>query len=161
MVAVRGDLRALPLRSGSLAAAYSWYSSLFVFEDQTHRELLAEIARALRPGARLILHSVPYERLASAPPARFEGMLPGGEHLVEESRFDPVTGHDHGERRLTLTDGRVLSGRYAIRYYPLPELTQLLNFAGFSVMWVHGGLDGEPLAPASTDLIVGAGARHG
>ncbi len=161
-VALRGDLRRLPLRVGSVGGAYSWYSSLFVFEDDdVHRLLLREIARALRPGAKLVLHTLPYEHVARMPPERFDGRLPDGAHLVEESRFDPATGRDHGARRLTLKDGRVLSGRFAIRYYPLPELTQLLNLAGFSVMWVHGGVDGAALTPASGDLILGVERRHG
>ena len=55
--------------------------------------------------------------------------------------------------------GRVLSGRYAIRYYRLEELTQLLESTGFSVDWVHGGLEGEPASESSVDLIVGARVR--
>ena len=147
MIAVRGDLRALPFRTGALAGAYSWYSSLFVFDDPSHAFVLAEVARTLAPGARFIFHSVPYERLAAAPTAHCELTLPDGARLFEESQFDPVAGLDRGQRRLVLPDGRVLSGEYAIRYYPLPELTQLLNVAGFSVMWVHGGVDGAPLTP--------------
>jgi len=159
--AVRGDLRALPLRSGSLAGAYAWYSSLFVFSDAEHRALLADLARVLRPGAPLVVHTAPCERLAAAPEASFRQQLPDGSVLEEHSRFDPVTGRDHGERRLSIPDGRVLSGTYAIRYYPLADLTQLLESAGFSVAWVHGGLEAEPLSSTSTDLILGAERRHG
>lgn len=158
---LRGDLRALPLRSGALAGAYAWYSSLFVFSEAEHRALLGDLARVLRPGAPLLLQTVPYERLAASPEAAFRRQLPDGGVLEERSRFDPATGRDHGERRLSLPDGRVLSGTYAIRYYPLADLTQLLESAGFLVAWVHGGLAGEPLSSTSTDLILGAERRHG
>jgi hypothetical protein len=60
-----------------------------------------------------------------------------------------------------MPDGRVLSGRYAIRYYPLADLIQLLEFTGFSMRWVHGGLEWEQPSGTSTDLIVGAELRHG
>ncbi|HYO55282.1 class I SAM-dependent methyltransferase [Archangium sp.] len=159
--AVRADLRSLPFRTGSLAGAYAWYSTLFVFSDEEHEALLREVARCLQPGGRLVLHTVPYERLASQPEASFSTRLPDGSLLEEESRFDAVRGRDEATRRLTSPDGRVLSGRYAIRYYPLADLTQLLEFTGFSMCWVHGGLEGEQPSGTSTDLIVGAELRHG
>lgn len=159
--AVRGDLRALPFQTGSLAGAYAWYSTLFAFSDTEHRVILQEVARCLKPGGLLVFQTVPYERVREQPSASFQQTLPDGSRLHEESRFDPDTGRDYGRRRLTLTDGRVLSGVYSIRYYPLAELVQLLESTGLSPQWVHGGLAGEPLASASTDLIVGAEKRHG
>jgi SAM-dependent methyltransferase len=158
---VRGDLRALPFAAGALSGAYAWYSSLFTYSEEEHRQMLAGLARALRPGAPLLLQTVPYERMAAEPDAVFRRELPDGSVLEERSRFDPGTGRDHGERRLSIPDGRVLCGAYAIRYYPLADLTQLLESAGFSVAWVHGGLAGEPLSSTSTDLILGAERTHG
>jgi SAM-dependent methyltransferase len=159
--AVRGDLRALPFQTGSLAGAYAWYSTLFAFSDVEHRVILQEVTRCLRPGALLVFQTVPYERLSKQPSAAFQHTLPDGSLLEEQSHFDPDTGRDHGRRRLTLPDGRVLSGVYAIRYYPLADLIQLLESTGLSVKWTHGSLEGEPLSSASTDLIVGAELRHG
>ncbi|MGQ0504746.1 MAG: class I SAM-dependent methyltransferase [Myxococcaceae bacterium] len=155
-LAVRADLRALPLREAAFDGAYSWYTSLFLFDDARNQELLADIARLLRPGGLFVFHSVPFERLAGFPRAEFEATLPDGSRLRERSQFDECTGWDHGQRSLTLPDGRELKGEYRLRYYPLPQLTQMLNLAGFSVMWVHGGADGAPLTPDSADLIVGA-----
>ena len=156
---VRGDLRALPLRSGALAGAYAWYSSLFVFSDAEHRALLRDVARVLRPGAPLLLQTVPYERLAAA--RRLPAAAAGRQRAGGAQPLRP--GHRTRPRRapLDIPDGRVLSGTYAIRYYPLADLTQLLESAGFSVAWVHGGLAGEPLSSTSTDLILGAERRHG
>ncbi len=158
---VRGDLRSLPFRTHSLAGAYAWYSTLFAFTDAEHRVILEEVARCLRPGGRLIFQTVPYERLCAQPRAAFAHTLPDGSVLEEESHFDPATGRDHGRRRLKLPGGRILSGEYTLRYYPLAELLQLLESTGLSPKWVHGGLAGEPLSPASTDLIVGAERGHG
>jgi SAM-dependent methyltransferase len=157
--AVRADLRSLPFRTGSLAGAYAWYSTLFVFSDEEHEALLREVARCLKPGGRLVLHTVPYERLASQPEASFSTRLPDGSLLEEQSRFDAVRGRDEATRRLTRPDGRVLSGQYAIRYYPLADLTRLLESTGFSVCWTHGGLEEERPSATSTDLIVGAELR--
>lgn len=159
--AVRGDLRALPFRSGTLAGAYAWYSTLFAFTDAEHEQVLREVARCLRPGGLLVFQTVPWERLVAQPSAAFQRALPDGSVLEEESHFDAATGRDTGRRRLRLPGGRVLSGTYAIRYYPLAELTQLLEATGLAIRWVYGGLEGEPPSSDSTDLIVGAELRHG
>jgi SAM-dependent methyltransferase len=159
--AVQGDLRALPFEAASLAGAYAWYSTLFAFSEEEHRTILQEVARCLRPGALLIFQTVPYERLREQPGAAFQRTLADGSVLEEQSHFDPATGMDHGRRRLRLPDGRVLSGVYTIRYYPLADLTQLLEATGLTTRWVHGSLEGEPLSSTSTDLIVGAELRHG
>ncbi|NBD11201.1 MULTISPECIES: methyltransferase domain-containing protein [Corallococcus] len=153
----QGDLRALPFQDASVGGAYAWYSTLFAFSDAEHVQVLREAARVLRPGGRLVFQTVPYERLARSPGAAFHQRLPDGSLLEEESRFDATRGRDVGQRRLTLPDGRVLRAAYAIRYYPLAELKRLLESTGFSVAWVHGGLDSRPMTPDSTDLIVGAG----
>ncbi|RKH57517.1 methyltransferase domain-containing protein [Corallococcus llansteffanensis] len=157
---VRGDLRALPFQAGALGGAYAWYSTLFAFSDAEHVQILREVARVLRPGGRLVFQTVPYERLARSPGAAFRERLPDGSLLEEESRFDATRGRDVGQRQLTLPDGRVLRAAYAIRYYPLAELERLLESTGFSTTWVHGGLEGGPMTPESTDLIVGAGLRR-
>jgi len=155
--AIRADFRVLPVRTGAAGGAYAWYSSLFAQEsDAAHRALLAEVARALRPGALLVVHSAPFERLASRPTARFETELPDGSRLEEESTFDARTGVDRGRRRLALSDGRVLTGTYTVRYYRLKELEDLLEVAGIHPVLALGGLDGEPPSPGATDLIVGA-----
>jgi SAM-dependent methyltransferase len=159
--AIQGDLRALPFEPGSLAGAYAWYSTLFAFSETEHRVILQELARCLRPGGLLVFQTVPYERLCEQPGASFQQALPDGSLLEEHSQFEPSTGLDHGRRRLTLPEGRVLSGVYSIRYYPLAELTQLLEATGLMPRWVHGSLEGEPLSSTSTDLIVGAERRHG
>ncbi len=159
--AVQGDLRALPFREVSIAGAYAWYSTLAAFTDAEHVHILREVARVLRPGGRWVFQTVPYERLADSPQAAFQRTLPDGSVLEEESRFDATTGRDTGVRTLTLPGGRCLRASYSLRYYPLAEWVRLLESTGFSVAWVHGGLDGGPLGPQSTDLIVGAERRHG
>ncbi|MBX5481503.1 MAG: class I SAM-dependent methyltransferase [Myxococcaceae bacterium] len=153
--AVRGDLRALPFATRSAGGAYAWYSTLFVFDDPVQRAILAEVARVLRPGAPLILQTLPRERLERNPTSTWAGELPDGSRLEEQNRFDPDTGRDEGIRKLTTPDGRVLSAHYFIRYYRVAELQDLLSDAGFTVRWIHGGLGGEPVTAESADLIMG------
>ena len=154
--AVQGDLRALPFQNACLGGALAWYSTLFVFDDPVQKQILSEVARCLKPGALLVCQTSPLERLEQHPTSTFEGPLPDGSTLHEQNRFDPETQRDVGTRQLTMPDGRVLSAQYFIRYYRVPELAQLLESAGFSVRFVHGGLGGEPVTADSADLIVGA-----
>ncbi|MFZ5470682.1 MAG: class I SAM-dependent methyltransferase [Myxococcota bacterium] len=159
--AVRADFFRLPLAARSLAGAYAWYSTLFVFEDSAQLPLFRELARCVRPGGMLIFQTVPYDRVAREPIASYDGELPGGVHLIERSTFDPRSGRDNGYRELSLPDGRVLSGHFFIRYYPLSQHSRLLEEAGFRVQWVHGGVDGAPLTTSSADLIIGAERVNG
>lgn len=159
--AIRADMRSLPVKTASLAAAFAWYSTLFALRDEEHPALLAELARAIRPGGLLILHTVPFERLERTPEAELLIDLEDGTRLEEHSRFDPATGRDVGARTLKLADGRVLSGTYSIRYYRLAELSSMLEGAGFHIRWVYGELCGRDLATDSTDLILGAERRDG
>ncbi len=158
--ALRADLRRLPFGAESLGGAFAWYSTLFVFEDPEQRVILRELARCLKKRALLVLQTSPLERLLRSPTARFEGKLPDGSVLRETSRFDASRSRDEGHRELTTPDGRVLSAPYFIRYYRVPELSELLASVGFSVQWVHGGLDGQAPDATSPDLIMGA-ARNG
>lgn len=158
---IRADLRALPFRTSTLGGAYAWYSSLFIFPDAENVRVLEDIARCLKPGGLFVFHSTPYERLAHSPDAAFHHRLPEGGTLEEESHFEAATGRDRAQRTWTSAEGRVLTGSYELRYYPLADLGQMFQKAGFSIRWVLGGLAGEPPRAESTDLIVGAEKRHG
>ena len=153
--AIRGDLRALPIRSGTLGGAFAWYSSLFTFDDATQERLIFEIGRCLAPGGRLVVQTLPRERLEANPIGWFESALPGGGVVRECSRFDPESGCDNARRQLVTADGRFLSAPYFIRYYRPLELARMFEAFGFTVRWIHGGLGGEPCDSASAELIMG------
>ena len=52
---VRGDIRALPFRAGSLDAVTCMWQSFGHFDDSGNRAVLADIARTLRPRGRFVL----------------------------------------------------------------------------------------------------------
>ncbi|HEY7724870.1 MAG TPA: methyltransferase domain-containing protein [Anaeromyxobacteraceae bacterium] len=125
---VRADLRSLPF-GRAFDAAFSWYSSLFVFEDRENVAALAEVARVLRPGGRLLVQHANPLRLAREPAGRARRRLPGGAVVEEDARFDPATGREGLSRRL-VRGSEVLTGRCELRYYTPDGWGELARAAG-------------------------------
>ena len=92
-------------------------------------------------------------------------MIPVGmTHYMMLRRNLIYTGVTRGKKLVVLVGQRKAIGiavRSAEGGRRWSKLRELLESAGFSVSWVHGGLTGEPLSSTSTDLILGAERRHG
>jgi SAM-dependent methyltransferase len=127
---LRADLRALPLPAGSLAAAFCFYSSMFMGSEDDALGALREAARVLRNGAALVLTTDNPLRLAASPRARFEEEVPGLGRVVEESAFDARADVDQVTKTLRTPRGERLSATFRIRYYPPPRLAALAARAG-------------------------------
>lgn len=156
---VRADLRALPFRPRSFDAAYSWYASLFMFDEEVNLACLVALAAVLRPGGRLLVHHANPLRLGRDPHERSRHVLPDGSVVEEESRFDAVRGVDRSARRLTRPDGRVLEGTAELRYYTAAEWLALAGRAGLRLVDVTSTTDAgrpgrPPPGPEAPDLIV-------
>lgn len=155
---VRADLRALPLRDGALDAAYSWYASLFAFDDETNAACLRALARAVRPGGRVLVHHANPLRLAAHPRDAARRVLPDGTLVEETSAFDVASGVDRCHRRLVRPSGAVLAATAELRYYKPSEWGPLSARAGLTVLELTSttGAAGHPrrgLDPDSPDLI--------
>lgn len=131
---LRGDVRALPLRAGSFDAVFSWYASLFMFDDATNEACLAEAARVVRTGGRLLVHHANPLRLALEPRASARWVLPDGSVVEEESVYDPATGVDRCARRVVRRGGAVLAGTAELRYYIPSEWGRLARRAGLRLI---------------------------
>ena len=151
---VRADLRALPF-GPAFDAAYSWYSSLFLFDDRENAAALAEVAGVLRPGGRLLVQHANPLRLAQEPESRARRRLPGGGHAEEEARFDARTGRERIRRSL-VRGAEVLTGRCQLRYYTPDGWAELARAVGLSPPRLHAtGPGGAPVPfeAGSIDLI--------
>ena len=127
---VRADLRALPLHAGSIAAAFCFYSSMFLGSESDAHGALREAARILRPGGTLVLTTDNPLRLAVRPRARYEEDVAGLGHVAEESTWDAATNVDRVTKTLTTAGGESLSATFSIRYYAPPHLSALALAAG-------------------------------
>jgi SAM-dependent methyltransferase len=133
---VRGDVRSLPLAPGSFDAVYSWYSSLFMFDDAENARCLAGAVALLRPGGRMVVHHDNPARLVRQPSAHAEWDLARGGRVVEDSRYDPATGRDSCTRRVIRPDGTVLAGTAHLRYYTPEEWATLARQVGLELVRV-------------------------
>ena len=127
---VAGDTRDLPLRDSAFDGAYSWYSSLFFFDDETNRRVLKEATRTLKPGGLLLLNGTNPKRLGREPIVRHVGRTRAGGLVEELARFDSSSGVERFFRRLTRRDGSVLEGRWSMRHYGPKEMVLLLRECG-------------------------------
>lgn len=155
---VRGDVRSLPLRDGAFAAAFSWYSSLFMFDDATNAACLREMGRVVAAGGRLLVHHANPLRLAADPVDTTRRVLPDGTVVEEESRWDGEAGVDRCARRLVRPDGSVLSGTAELRYYDAEEWGPLARAVGLRLVDLtatspSGGRPGAGATPDAPDLI--------
>jgi SAM-dependent methyltransferase len=128
---LRADLRSLPLHAGSLAAAFCFYSSMFLGSHEDSLQALREAARVLRPLGSLVLTQDNPLRLARNPAASFAEDVPGLGRVVEESAFEGSV--DRVTKRLEMPGKAVLSATFVIRYYPPAELAALAVAAGLSL----------------------------
>jgi len=133
---VRGDLRALPFRPGSFDAVYSWYSSLFMYDDEENARCLAAAVALLRPGGRIVVHHDNPRRLRRETEAQCGWDLPGGGRVEETSIYDPDTGRDSCTRRVIRADGTVLAGVAHLRYYTPEEWQGLAGRCGLDLLGI-------------------------
>jgi SAM-dependent methyltransferase len=155
----RGDFRALPFRSGAFEAAFSWYNTLTTFDPPVTQALLLEVARCLKPGGRFIVQGNHPARAVEHPSALYDGHLPDGSHLHEQTVWSSSRRRDDIDRTLTLPDGRMMSASFFIHYYDVDEWRSLLAEAGLEMQWAVGGVRGAPSDETSSDVIVGAQKR--
>jgi SAM-dependent methyltransferase len=142
---IRADLRALPLHAASLAAAFCFYSSMFLGTEADAVAALREAARVLRAGAALVLTTDNPLRLAARPASRYEEDVPGLGRVGEESAWDAASSVDRVTKTLRRPGGEHLSATFSIRYYAPPQLAALGLAAGFALRRL------EPDAPLTED----------
>ena len=148
---VPADLRIMDLRSiefdSEFHAIYNWFNSFGFFPEEEDADVVWRLARALRPGGRLLIDQVNRERILRN--FRPETARPG---LLLNSRWD--------RDRERLFVERVVEGigenegGSSQRLYTLSQMRKLLASAGLELEIVLGSLKGEPYRRGSRKMIV-------
>lgn len=134
---VRGDMRELDFDS-QFDAAYCLFSTFGYFEDETNKNTLTNIGRALRTKGRVLIEVLNRDYLIADLPARvwWEG---DGCVVLEEVEFNYFSSRVLVNRSVVFDDGRQLEQEISVRAYCLHEIGKLMHAAGFRVLEVSGG----------------------
>jgi SAM-dependent methyltransferase len=150
------DMRALPLRSASLDAAVSLYSSFGYLEsDADDLLVLREVARVLRPGGKLFLDLLNREHALAGFVDTVQRELPDGTLVVERRSFDALAGRLSTSFVVVEPEGaQKESVGHSLRLYSLTELARMLDAAGLELQRVYGGVSGEPYGLDSVRMML-------
>jgi SAM-dependent methyltransferase len=138
-------------RTARFDGAINWFTAFGYFDDNELRQVLAEVARALKPGGRFALERQHRGRIVGVlqPAVVLER---DGDLLIDRNRFEPLTGRIVSERTI-VRGGRVRRVPFFVRLFGLTELRGWLPGAGFAAVDGYDQ-DGAPLSPASRRLLV-------
>jgi SAM-dependent methyltransferase len=151
----RADMRALELPAPAFDGAYCFGNSFGYLDASEARALLAALARALGPAARLVIDTgvCAESILPSFLPRRWHRL--GDMVVLSECRYVPHAGRLDID--YTFIQGGVEESRPASSYVmTVAELSALLRDSGFAVVALAGGLTGEPFHLGSPRLLLTA-----
>jgi SAM-dependent methyltransferase len=133
---VRGDMRELDFES-QFDGAYCLFSTFGYFDDETNKKTVANMARALRPGGRLLIEILNRDYVIADLPTRvwWEG---DGCVVLEEVELNYFSSRIQVNRSVVFDDGRQLEQEISVRAYSLHEVGKLMHSAGLRVLEVSG-----------------------
>ncbi len=149
-----GDMREMT-NEDEFDGAYCTFTSYGYFDDDTNRKVAANLARAIKPGGRLLIDVVNRDYLVRDLPTRVwwqgEGCV-----VLEEVDFNYFSSRLQVQRSIIFEDGRQAEQEISIRAYSLHEIGKVLHHAGFRVTEISGGLAlrGKFFGASSRQLIV-------
>lgn len=146
--------------------AYCLFSTFGYFDDETNKRVATAAAKALKPGARIVLEVLNRDYVIGDLPTRvwWEG---DGCVVLEEVEFNYFSSRVQSKRSIVFDDGRQVEQEISVRVYSLHEIGKLLHASGFRVLEVSGSIvtRGRFLGSRSREIIVVAerrpGADHG
>jgi SAM-dependent methyltransferase len=151
---IHGDMRETTFEN-EFDGAYCMFTSFGYFDDDTNRKVAANLARAIKPGGKLLVDVVNRDYLCRDLPTRvwWQG---DGCVVLEEVDFNYFSSRLQVQRSIIFEDGRQVEQEISIRAYSLHEIGKVLHHSGFRVTEVSGGLSlrGKFFGANSRQLIV-------
>lgn len=156
---VRGDMRRLPYRAACFDVVLSLFTSFGYFEtDEENWEVLAEVARVLRPGGRFVLDFLNAARVREDLRPRSERVLPSGLRVVETRRVDQSAGRVVKRVEIQSAGDRC-EWEESVRLFGWAEIASSLRSHGFAEARLFGDFDSTPHSSSSPRLIACAELR--
>lgn len=142
-----GDMRRLDF-DGEFHAALNWSGSFGYFDDEDNQRTLTALARAVRPGGRVLIDQFNREFFLR--------------NFASVSTRGDIVAHNHWNAKLqrmesvwtARRDGRKVESALSLRLYRLGEFRAMFAAAGLAVETVYGDLDGTPHSRTSRRIIL-------
>lgn len=154
----RGDIRRIAFRE-EFDAVVNLYTSFGYFSPSQNRAALRRMARALRPGGRILIdHRDPmYD---STLPSRLWYRTGPKRFVLEDRRFDRRRKIVESTQ-LIVTSGRrwVVQKHLRLQEFSVPGWRRMLRAVGLRFLQAYGGYDGRPYRPATTGRLIVVGER--
>ncbi|MBP1464652.1 methyltransferase domain-containing protein [Candidatus Chloroploca sp. M-50] len=151
---VAGDMRAIPY-SGCFDAVINMFTAFGYFDrEEENQAVLEGIARALKPGGRLIMELAHRDRVVTGfqPTDWYE--LDDGTVVWIRRYFDPLRGILTSIDRWRDPDGHEDERIHRIRIYTATELDRILRQANLTPINWYGSINLHALTPDSPRIIV-------
>jgi SAM-dependent methyltransferase len=149
----RGDMRQLVFRD-EFDAVVNLYTSFGYFTAAENATVLRRMARALKPGGRLVVdHRDPvYDAALPRRPWYRAGRR---RFILEDRRFDRRTGFVH-TTQLVLTIGRrgLVQRHFRLQEFSLTRWRRMLRRAGLRLLGAYAGYDGRRYRPGATGRLI-------
>ena len=147
-----GDTLCMDMRridfDGEFHAAFNYWGSFGYFTDAENLDFLARLARALRPGGRLLIDQANRQFILR--------------HFARKMTHGPVTTYPRWAPRSQRLEavwvirrrGRKVRCFSSMRAYTLGQFRAMFARVGLELEAAYGGPDGDPYRPSSRRLIV-------
>jgi len=158
---VRADMRRIPLRSGSIDATLSLFTSFGYFDDEADdRRVLHEIARVTRPGGGVLLDFLNAPQVVRDLVAVSERQA-GSKTITEKRWITPDRRRVEKSVVISSPDGGSIRYVESVRLYGALELERAFAAAGLEVVARYGSLAGDPFDDDAPRLVLRARTRAG
>lgn len=151
---VRGDIRALPLGSGSVGLAVNLFTSFGYFDsDDDHQLVLHEMRRVLDRDGLLVIDLLNPQPALARLVAEDESTV-GRWHVRQQREYHATD--QRIVKTITLTDeqGTRRTVRESVRLFAPEQLDPMLHTAGLAVRERWGGYDGLPWNSTTSSRLI-------
>ncbi len=138
---LRGDMRRLPIKEGTLSGACLWFTPFGYFADAENRQLMVALGQRLRHGGVLVMDylNADHVRRTLVPE---DALVRGGVRAVNRRTLEG----DRLVKRMELTrldTGATRQAMESVRLYHPAELSEMAARAGLRLRKVMGTYDGK------------------
>jgi SAM-dependent methyltransferase len=122
------------------------------FSDDENLLVLRNIARALKPGGKL-LFDIQNRDVFLVGYRSDSVMEKEGNLMIDRHTYDMLTGRIYN-RRIVIRDGVRRDKPFFVRLYNASEVRDLLRLAGLELEQIYGGWEAQPLSTESRRMII-------